>query len=243
MQYSTLSQVTSRTNICLYGPPGAGKSTVSKILGNILNMPVYDVDDDHLEKDWGTTVADKLKELGDEAYIIAEGGKQIIYSLESTKKINKTNTIISLSGSTPLHEEAINHIRSSGILVYLDVDKQLILNHLHLMKCDRIVGQSTRPISEILDYRKSIYEKYYDLRLFIDDEESFDSIANKIVDLLNRQQEYVSTRGNKGNYLFLDVIREGLAKDRGLFVPQYLPSFSLQQIKRLINMSYEDRYM
>jgi shikimate kinase len=206
-------------------------------------MPVYDVDDDHLEKDWGTTVADKLKELGDEAFIREEGGKGNIYSIESTKKINKTNTIISLTGSNPLHEEAINHIRRCGILVYIDVNKHLILNNLHLMKVDRIVGQSTKSLSEILDYRKSIYEKYYDLRVIIDDEESFESIANRIVELLNRQQEYVSTRGNKGNFLFLDVIREGLAKDRGLFVPQYLPSFTLKQIKRLINLSYEERYM
>lgn len=72
-----LRNLTKKTNICLYGPPGSGKTTISKILGRKLKMPVYDVDDDHLENDWGVTVAQKLKELGDEKFLIAEGGIQM----------------------------------------------------------------------------------------------------------------------------------------------------------------------
>jgi shikimate kinase len=55
------------------GPPGSGKTTISKVLGKLLIMPVYDVDDDHLEVDWKTTVSDKLSQLGDEKFIEAEG--------------------------------------------------------------------------------------------------------------------------------------------------------------------------
>jgi shikimate kinase len=65
----------SKTNICLYGPPGSGKSAVSKILGQIMNLPVYDVDDDHLEMDWNMSVAEKLESLGDEEFLKAEEGK------------------------------------------------------------------------------------------------------------------------------------------------------------------------
>ena len=65
----------NKKNIYLYGPPGSGKSYISKLLGVKLNMPVYDVDDDHLEKEWGTSVEDKLKELGDEKFIEEEASK------------------------------------------------------------------------------------------------------------------------------------------------------------------------
>ena len=156
-------------------------------------------------------------------------------------KINKTNTIISLTGSNPLHEESINHMRKIGILVYLDIDKNVIINRCHKMKVNRIVGQSTRPISEILEFRRSIYEKYYDIRVIIEDEESIESVANKIINLMERDQEYLSTRGSKEGFLFFDVIKEGLAKDRGLFIPTYIPKFQLNQIKRMIDMSYEER--
>jgi len=70
----TLKKILNKTNVCLYGPPGAGKTTTSKILGKKLNMDVYDVDDDHLEKDWNMPVSEKLKILGDENFIEAEGG-------------------------------------------------------------------------------------------------------------------------------------------------------------------------
>ncbi len=65
----------AKTNICLYGPPGSGKSAVSKILGEIMNLPVYDVDDDHLEQDWNVSVAEKLETLGDEEFLKAEEGR------------------------------------------------------------------------------------------------------------------------------------------------------------------------
>ena len=70
----TLTKILKKSNICLYGPPGAGKTTTSKILGKRLQMVVYDVDDDHLEKDWNMPVSEKLKILGDEKFIEAEGG-------------------------------------------------------------------------------------------------------------------------------------------------------------------------
>ncbi len=36
---------------------------------------MYDVDDDHLEVDWGMSVAEKLETLGDENFLKAEEGK------------------------------------------------------------------------------------------------------------------------------------------------------------------------
>ena len=69
-----LAKMAYKSNICLYGPPGSGKSAVSKKLGVMLNMPVYDVDDDHLEHDWKMPVAKKLELLGDEAFLKAEEG-------------------------------------------------------------------------------------------------------------------------------------------------------------------------
>ena len=73
-----LMKLLNKNNICLYGPPGAGKTTTSRILGKKLNMTVYDVDDDHLENDWKMTVSEKLQILGDEKFIIAEGGNFIL---------------------------------------------------------------------------------------------------------------------------------------------------------------------
>lgn len=42
------------------GSPGAGKTTVGRMLGRQLDREVIDVDDDILEKVWGMTVATKV---------------------------------------------------------------------------------------------------------------------------------------------------------------------------------------
>lgn len=42
------------------GSPGAGKTSVGKILGDQLGRKVIDVDDDVLENVWGMTVAEKV---------------------------------------------------------------------------------------------------------------------------------------------------------------------------------------
>lgn len=47
------------------GPPGTGKTLTGKALAKQLgNRKVIDIDDDWLEPLWGTSVANKLKELG-----------------------------------------------------------------------------------------------------------------------------------------------------------------------------------
>lgn len=87
----------------------------------------------------------------------------------------------------------------------------------------------------------------YDIRVLIGKEENSDEIVNKIFTSIDRDQEYISTRGGNYNnkdrdyYTFLDVIRDGLAKDRGLFVPKYFPRLGESQWKRLVNMSYQER--
>ena len=72
-------------------------------------------------------------------------------------------------------------------------------------------------------------------------DETTEGIIYKIIDVLERDQEYVSTRGNDEKFTFFEVIRNGLAKDRGLFVPKYFPKFDKSQWERLINLNYQER--
>jgi len=64
---------TGKTNLVLMGLPGAGKTSIGRVLSEHLKAPVYDVDDDHLEDVWGCSVADKLKDVGDVGFLEAEG--------------------------------------------------------------------------------------------------------------------------------------------------------------------------
>ena len=52
--------------------------------------------------------------------------------------------------------------------------------------------------------------------------------------------EYISTRNEKEKFSFKDVFLRGLAPDGGLFIPKEIPSYSIQELKRLKNLSYND---
>ena len=59
-------------NIILMGSPGAGKTTVGRILGHHLGKEVIDVDDDVLEKVWGISVAEKVQPSEKQSYVHLE---------------------------------------------------------------------------------------------------------------------------------------------------------------------------
>jgi threonine synthase len=201
----------------------------------MLQMEVYDIDDHHLEPTWGRSVADMLKELGDDGFVQAEGNALL--------QLKKKNSIVSLTGSNPLHEASMRFVRKSGIVVLLDVLPSDIIRRLEEMKVDRIVGQGSKPMEEILRYRNSFYEKYYDIRVIVSEGESPQQIAEKVVHLLMRSPQFISTRGFFDPRIdFLQVVKQGLAPDGGLFVPlSFPPKFSLGELKRLLPLSYQER--
>jgi len=67
------------------------------------------------------------------------------------------NCIVSLTGSNPLHQGALEWIQSHGKVIFLDTDQADILARLESMKIDRIVGHG-RNIADCLRYRQQFYE-------------------------------------------------------------------------------------
>ena len=88
--------------IILLGLPGCGKTTIGKYLAAELGYKWVDVDDHVLEPVWKCSVASKLKELGSLDFI-KEEGKALLGAIESFEN----DTVISLTGSNPLYDEAM----------------------------------------------------------------------------------------------------------------------------------------
>lgn len=122
-----------------------------------------------------------------------------------------------------------------------------ILERLEIMKVNRIVGQNDgTSMAEILKYRQQFYEKWYDARIICEQNESQESIANKIVAYLERndtQYGYESTRGHQlHGRCFNDVLLQGLAPDGGLVVTRAdPPSLTLGQMSRLVDLPFVER--
>ncbi|KAM6162724.1 threonine synthase-like 1 [Erethizon dorsatum] len=235
-------------NIILMGAPGAGKTTVGRILGQILGCCVIDVDDDILEKAWNMSVSEKLQDVGGEQFLEEEG--------KAVLNVCASGSVISLTGSNPMHEASMWHLKKNGIIVYLDVPVVDIISRLKLMKIDRIVGYNFEtPITDLLKFRRQYYKKWYDTRVFCESGASPEEVADKVLSAVKRYQDvdsetFISTRhfGSKDHEqkvstkFFSEAVIEGLASDGGLFVPEKeFPKLSSREWKSLVGAIYTER--
>ncbi|KAK1884861.1 Threonine synthase-like 1 [Dissostichus eleginoides] len=232
---STKASLLGDRNILLMGAPGAGKTTVGRIVAHRLGLPVIDVDDDVLEKSWKMPVAAKLAAVGGERFLEEEG--------DALCNFSASGCVVSLTGSNPLHTAAMKHIKESGLVIYLDVDSEDIVQRLTRMKVNRIVGQETgTSMRDILHYRKQFYERWLDLRVLCGTGDTVEEVAEKVLKAIERYQNhasetFVSTRSDsvESKTLFSDVVVEGLATDGGLYVPKNgFPNIDAREWLRLM---------
>lgn len=242
---STQTSLLGDKNLLLMGPPGAGKTTVGRMVAHKLGLPAVDVDDDVLEPTWKLPVAEKLALVGGQRFLEEEG--------QALCSFSASGCVVSLTGSNPLHTVAMQHVKETGVVVYLDVDSEDILARLERMKVNRIVGQEAGvSMRDILEYRRQFYEKWLDVRVLCGRGETTEEVTEKVLKALERYQNhhtetYVSTRReemelSKKKTYFSDVVVEGLATDGGLYVPQNgFPVLDAQEWQRLTGMSYTER--
>ncbi|KAJ8278094.1 hypothetical protein GJAV_G00083750 [Gymnothorax javanicus] len=247
-EFYSQSSHAKEQNIFLMGPPGAGKTTVGRILGCRLGLPVIDVDDHILEEKWGMPVSEKLSAVGSEQFIEEEG--------KALSDFSVVGSVVSLTGSNPLHSGAMQHLKSRGVVVYLDVDAEDITQRLSRMKVNRIVGQGPGvTMRDILRYRQHFYNQWFDTRVLCGSGDTADEVAEKVLEALRRYQDsesetFISTRTYppKGTDSttdvkhFSDVVIEGLAPDGGLYVPNRgFPKLEECDWQRMVSLSYPER--
>ncbi|KAH0501601.1 Threonine synthase-like 1 [Microtus ochrogaster] len=235
-------------NIILMGPPGAGKTTVGRIIGHKLGRCVIDVDSDILEKTWKMSASEKLQDVGNEQFLEEEG--------KAVLNLSASGSVISLSGSNPMHDASMWHLKKNGIVVYLDVPLVDIISRLKSMKVSRIVGQNSEAsMRDLLQHRRLYCKKWYDTRVFCESGASAEEVADRVLDAVKRYQDvdsetFISTRHVCPKDLdkkpppkyFSEAVIEGLASDGGLFVPEKeFPKLSCGEWKSLIGATYIER--
>jgi shikimate kinase len=128
----------------LIGMPGSGKSTVGRLLGRELDVPVLDLDD-ILEHRLGVVLAKYIANVGEETFRGLES--------DLLRETSSESAVICTGGGIVTHSENRSLMRDKGLVVYLHADLPILL--------ERLRGEPRkRPLLGDNELSKSLMELY-----------------------------------------------------------------------------------
>ena len=176
---SLIMEVNGARNIILEGFMGSGKTTVSEILSEKLELDLMDTDA-AIETTEGRSISSIFESEGEEAFRGME-----TELLQTVVKDHWRDMVISLGGGLPLREENRRLLKEAGKVVYLRAMAETVY--------ERVKGDDTRPllrcedpmakIRELLDLRRDKYEAAADLVVDTDGKTP-EEIAREILERL-----------------------------------------------------------
>lgn len=173
-----------RTNLVMIGMPGAGKSTLGVVLAKILGLGFEDTDLT-IQNQCGKTLPVLIDENGPEGFIQIEN--------DILKTVDVTQSVISTGGSAVYSAEAMEHLRSIGLIVYLRVGLEELEQRLGSLHDRGVVMKDGMgmEISAIYDERVPLYEHYAEVTLDVDEKTVRESAAELTEKLRDLQRAYV----------------------------------------------------
>ena len=141
-------------NITLIGMPGAGKSSIGVVLAKVLGYQFIDSD-----------LLIQKAEKRTLSKIIADEGTEGFKAIENrvNASIQVENTVIATGGSVVYCDEAMQHLKSEGVVVYLKISLELLSRRLGNLKGRGVVLKEGQTLASLYDERVPLYEKYADL--------------------------------------------------------------------------------
>ena len=153
-------------NITLIGMPGAGKSTIGVVLAKVLGYQFLD-SDLLIQKQEKRRLSEIIEEEG---YIgFQEVENRVNASIEADK------TVIATGGSVVYCEEAMEHLKSIGTVVYLKLSLNALSKRLGNLKGRGVLLREGQTLTDLYEERTPLYEKYADIVI---DEEGKDLEAS-----------------------------------------------------------------
>jgi shikimate kinase len=142
------------SNIVLVGMPGSGKSTVGVILAKLTGRDFVDTDI-LIQNAEGRTLQEILDADGYLALRSIE--ERILCGLECR------NHVIATGGSAVYSRTAMEHLRSDGVVVFMDVDLAVLEARELALDVRGIAKRPDQSFAELFEERFALYTAYADL--------------------------------------------------------------------------------
>ena len=167
----------SKENIVLIGMPGVGKSTVGVILAKVLGYQFIDADL-VIQKRENRLLHEIISEEGLEGFLKAEENANVYIAQ------NEEKTIVATGGSVVYCEKAMQELKKTGRVIYLELEYDQLKKRLGNLKGRGVVLKDGQDLRGLYEERIPLYEKYADLTV---NEKNLDveQTLQKIVDRLS----------------------------------------------------------
>ena len=145
-------------NVTLIGMPGSGKSTIGVILAKALRYEFLD--------------SEKFKEIENQV----------------NADIHVTDTVIAPGGSVIYCDEAMEHLKSIGKVIYLKLSLESLSKRLGNLKGRGVLLKDGQSLKDLYEERIPLYEKYADIT--IDEEgKDLDESLRAILEIIHIKEQ------------------------------------------------------
>lgn len=167
----------NKRNIILIGMPGVGKSSAGVVLAKVMGYKFMDSDLVIQEKT-GMLLKDIISEKGIEGFIKIENNVN--------KTLDYEKTVIATGGSVIYGEEAMEHLKEIGTIIYLKASYEEIKSRLGDLKGRGVVLKEGQTLKDLYDERDPLYSKYADIIV----EEKGKGIRETVLEIEKKLEEH-----------------------------------------------------
>ena len=155
-------------SLILIGMPSCGKSTLGVLLAKQLGMEFTD-SDLLIQKSEGKLLHQLIAENGNEGFLEIEN--------RVNKEIDEHNSVIATGGSVIYCDEAMEHLKTLGKVIYLYAPYEEICRRLGDFSHRGVIMRKGNTLAEMYAEREPLYEKYADIKIDICSSELSDSLS------------------------------------------------------------------
>lgn len=163
-----------KNNIVLIGMPGAGKSTNGLLLAKALGKDFVDTD-----------VLIQVREGKTLQLIMDNSDYLALRQIEESvlTEIDAQNTVIATGGSAVYSEDGMSHLRTNGIIVYLETPLETLEQRIHDYETRGIAKHPEQSFDDLFSERSKLYNQYADICIHCDQQPP-EEVVQSVLDAL-----------------------------------------------------------
>lgn len=163
------------SNLVLIGMPGSGKSTVGVILAKKAMRGFVDTD---------VLIQTSQKRTLQE--IVDTDGYVALRKIEAEQilGLNVRNHVIATGGSAVYSHQAMTHLKSSGLVIFLDADVATLESRVLDFSMRGLAKRPGQSLSDLFEERYPLYAKYADIIIRCS-ELTQDGVCSRIIEKMD----------------------------------------------------------